>query len=240
MTQAVRDDVVLAGRVLAAGGHEDAVWGHVSVRDATGRGIWMKGSGLGLAEVTSADVVLVDWQGNVPAGSRRRHAEYPIHTELMGAREDVNCVIHTHPRHAVAFGLTALSLSPSSQAAGLFTDGVPRFTQTARLIDSPELGRAVAATIADSRAALLVNHGIVVVGASTAEATVAAIALERACEEQLLAAAAGGVAHVLTAEQAARDYAHIPQEPYIRATWEFLVRRLRDAGSVGLGGPSAS
>lgn len=217
---------MVAGRVLAAGGHEDSVWGHVSVRDPDGRGIWMKGSGLAFTEVTERDVVLVDWQGNVLEGQRRRHLEYPIHTELMRARDDIASVVHTHPPHAVAFGFTSLELSPSSQAAGLFTDGVPRFFQTARLVDSPSLGQAVAATLGRRQAAFLVNHGIVVVGATTAEAVVAAVGLERACEEQLLAAGAGGIAHVLGREQAERDYAHIRSDSYIRGTWDYLVRRL--------------
>lgn len=227
-SHSVRSDVSLAGRVIAAAGHEDAVWGHLSARDAEGRGVWMKGSGLGLAETTPDDVVLVGWEGEVLEGGRRRHLEYPVHTEILRAREDVNCVIHTHPVHAVAFGLTDLSLSPSSQAAGLFTAGVPRFTETARLIDTAELAQAVAVTLGRCRAAFLVNHGVVVVGASIAEATVAAVALERSCREQLLAAAAGGVAHALSAEQASRDYAHVPGEPYIQSTFQYLVRRLAE------------
>jgi L-fuculose-phosphate aldolase len=218
--------VVAAGRALAAAGHEDAVWGHVSVRDPKDRGVWMKGSGLGLADVSTDDIVLVDWEGEVLEGTRRRHLEFPIHTELMRARPDVDSVIHTHPVHAVAFGLTGLTLSPSSQAAGLFTAGVPRFSETARLIDTPELGRAVAKALGLSQAAFLVNHGVVVVGADVAEATVAAVALERACREQLLAAAAGGIANTLSGEQAAHDFAHVRGEPYIRSTWNYLVRRL--------------
>lgn len=227
----VRADVALASRVIAAAGHEDAVWGHLSARDAEGRGVWMKGSGLGLAEVTPGDVVLVSWKGEVLDGERRRHLEYPVHTEILRARDDVACVIHTHPVHAVAFGLTDLSLSPSSQAAGLFTAGVPRFTETARLIDTPELGQAVARTLGDCQAAFLVNHGIVVVGASIAEASVAAVALERCCREQLLAAAAGGLANQLSPEQAARDYAHVPGEPYIQSTYHYFVRRLGEAAT---------
>lgn len=224
----IRADVVLAGRILADGGHEDAVWGHVSIRDPDGRGVWMKGSGLGLGEVTVDDVVLVDCQGEVLDGSRRRHLEYPIHTETMRSRPDVDCVIHTHPRHATAFGFTELALLPCSQATGLFLDGVPRFTQTARLIDSPEMGRAVAETLGNRQAAFLVNHGVIVVGTNVAEATVAAIALERACEEQLLAAAAGGRAYWRSPEQAAEDYGHVRGDAYVRTTWEYLGRRVRE------------
>jgi hypothetical protein len=44
----LRRDVALGCRVLAAEGHDDLIWGHVSARDPAGRGVWMKCSGLGL------------------------------------------------------------------------------------------------------------------------------------------------------------------------------------------------
>ena len=55
--------IAAACRVLEAAGQGDMVWGHVSVRDADGRGVWLKGAGLGFDEVTEADCVLLSWSG---------------------------------------------------------------------------------------------------------------------------------------------------------------------------------
>lgn len=102
--------IAAACRVLQAAGQGDMVWGHVSVRDVDGRGVWLKGSGLGFDEVTEADCVLLSWSGEILAGTARRHVEYPIHTELMAARPDVGGVVHTHPLYPV---VSARVLTPS-------------------------------------------------------------------------------------------------------------------------------
>src|SRR3981081_4776346 len=83
-------------RALAAAGQADMVWGHPSVRDPEGRGVWMKASGWGFEEVDAGRIVLVSLAGEVLAGTGPRHIEYPIHTEIMGARPDGGAVVATH------------------------------------------------------------------------------------------------------------------------------------------------
>src|SRR5256885_15233818 len=78
-----RDMVSLASQVLGAADHGDFVWGHASLRDPDGRGVWMKASGWGFSEITPDRVQLIDPDGNVLVGSGSRHSEYPIHTEIM-------------------------------------------------------------------------------------------------------------------------------------------------------------
>src|SRR5690606_8008685 len=99
----IRTQVALGCRVLGLEDHGDFVWGHVSLRDPEGRGVWMKASSWGFEEIGKDQVLLVSWDGEVLEGEGRRHAEYPIHTEIMRARPDVQCVVHTHAPHAVAF-----------------------------------------------------------------------------------------------------------------------------------------
>src|ERR1700740_1767405 len=90
-------------RALAAAGEADMVWGHPSVRDPEGRGVWMKSSGWGFEEVDASRIVLVNPDGVVLEGSGKRHIEYPIHTEIMNRRPDVNAVVHTHSDAVNAF-----------------------------------------------------------------------------------------------------------------------------------------
>src|SRR5690348_9952475 len=104
----------------------------------------MKASGLAFAEVTPDDVVLVSWDGDVLDGKGRRHAEYPIHTEVMRARSDVGAVVHSHAAGAVAFAALDVPLRPISHEANLFVPpDVPRFTSTGDLILTAALGRDV-------------------------------------------------------------------------------------------------
>ncbi len=164
------------------------VWGHVSIRDPGGRGVWLKGSNLGFDEVTEDDVILVAWDGEVVEGSAGRHLEYPIHTQIMARRPDVNAVVHTHPLYSIAFAATGWPLKALSHEGSHFVPpDIARFTKTGDLIRTPELGEALAETIGDRIAVLMPHHGITTVGTDVGQAVAAATHLERACQIALLA-----------------------------------------------------
>lgn len=194
MTTAIQAaiEAARANQALAVAGHTDMVWGHASVRDPEGRGIWMKASEWGFEEVTLDRLVLVTPEGEVLEGSQKRHIEYPIHTEIMLANPEVNCVVHTHAPMANAFSALDVPLRAISHDGVPFArPDVPRFTLTGNLIRSRELGRALAETIGDAAGCLLPQHGLVTVGPDAATAVMRAVLLERACKVQLTAMAAG-------------------------------------------------
>ena len=56
------------------------------------------------------NILTIDLEGNVVAGTARRHSEVYIHSEIFKVRPDVNCVIHTHPPYAVALSATGRPL----------------------------------------------------------------------------------------------------------------------------------
>lgn len=221
--------VSLGCRVLAAERHGDLVWGHLSVRDPGGDGVWMKRAGLGFEEVTADDVILVTSSGDVARGDGRRHAEYPIHTETIAARPDVGAVVHTHAPHAVAFGALESPLLPVSHEGTLFVPpDVARFTKTTDLILTPELGQDVAASLGDRNTVLLVNHGIVTVGRDVATAVMTAVLLERACRAQLTAMAAGPIARWPDDDEALAKREHCYGPEQLEMAWSYLVRALGD------------
>lgn len=227
MSTDLRHLVSLGCRVLGAADQGDLIWGHVSARDPEGRGIWMKASGLGFEEVGPDDVLLVSWNGEVLAGDGRRHAEYPIHTEVMRARADVGAVIHTHSPAAVALGALGVPLRPISHEANLFVPpDLARYTRTADLILTAELGESVAAALGDRNACMLVNHGVVVAAADVPTATVTAYLLDRACRMQLTAMAAGGWATWSAPEESLSKRGHCYSDAMLQGAWEYLVRRL--------------
>lgn len=226
-TNALRDDVATSCRVLAANGHDDLIWGHSSARDPGGRGVWLKSAEWGLSEITADRVHLVSPEGEVLIGDGVRHSEFPIHTEVMAARPDVGGVVHTHPPHALALAATGQELRPVSHAANHFVPpGVPRFTDTADLVLTRDLGQALALTLGNARAVFLVNHGIVAVGATVQAATVAAIVLEEACQQQILTHSAGGWPTWSPPEESLAKRDHIYHERAVGAVWDFLVRTL--------------
>jgi L-ribulose-5-phosphate 4-epimerase len=227
MAEDLSFDVSVGCRILGAEGHGDLVWGHVSARDARGRGVWMKAATLGFEEVGPDNVLLVAADGEVLDGAGRRHAEYPIHTEVMAARPDVGAVVHTHAPHAVALAATGQSLRPISHEATLFVPpDVARFTKTAELIVTPEMGQDVAEALGERNALMLVNHGIVTVGPDVPTAVMSAVLLERACRMQLLALSAGGWATWSDDTEALAKRARCYSPELLRQAWDYLARQL--------------
>ncbi|MPZ93775.1 MAG: class II aldolase/adducin family protein [Propionibacteriales bacterium] len=215
-----------ANQALGVAGHSDMVWGHASVRDPDGRGVWMKAAGYAFEEVTEDRVVLVSSRGEVLDGRGERHLEYPIHTELMAARPDVNAVVHTHAQAAVAFASLGVPLRAISHDAISFLDpDVPRFNDTGNLITTEDQGKALAACLGDAAGLLIPNHGLVTVGDTPAVAVMLAVLLARACDTQLRAIAANGPAEWSSDDEVREKRATITTPGFFTAGYAYLLRR---------------
>lgn len=216
---------VQASLALAAAGQADMIWGHASVRDPDRRGVWMKSAGWGLEEIDEGKIVLVSPEGEVLEGSGRQHIEYPIHTEIMARRPDVGAVVHTHSPAANQFSALDVPLRPLDHAGSLFAyPEIPRFTLTGGLIKTRELGIALAQTLGAARACLMPQHGIVAVGADTPTAVMTAILLDRACQTQLAAMAAGPLRRWGSEEDTVAKRQDVWSDRQIHAGWEYLLR----------------
>lgn len=230
MADAVRQAVettVLGSLALAEAGQADMVWGHLAVRDPEGRGVWLKAAGWGLEETTAERAVLVSWDGEVLGGSGRRHAEWPIHTEAMLAREDVTVSVHTHPPAVNAFSALEAPLRPISHDATVFAEhGLPRYTATANLVADRGLGAALARDLGAARACLMPQHGLLAVGSDVAHAVMHAVLLERACATQLAAQAAGEVRAWTDDEEALAKGRLMWSAGQIEAGWAYWARRV--------------
>src|SRR2546422_1446672 len=175
-------DLSRAHRILDLEGHNDMSLGHCSMRDPWERGVWLKRGNIGLEEVHENDFILLDFDGNILAGEGVRHLEWPIHTEVLRARPDLNFVCHTHPHWATLFSCTREKLMPLTNEGCWFTGPPPHYLTTSDLIDSPQLGKDLAECLGRGEAAFLRNHGIVSVGRTVKEMTLCAIFLERSEE----------------------------------------------------------
>jgi ribulose-5-phosphate 4-epimerase/fuculose-1-phosphate aldolase len=219
-------EAVRANRALGTSGQSDLVWGHASVRDPGGRGVWMKAAGWSFGEVTSARIALVSAAGEVLAGSGPPHIEYPIHTEVMNARPDVGSVVHTHAPAAVAFAaLDEPLLAISHDGVEFAEPQIARFTLTGSLIRSAELGRALAGTIGDGVGCLIPRHGLVTVGPDAAAAVMRAVLLARACHVQLQAMAAGRIRLWSDPAEIALKKAEVWPQSQFRAGYAYLCRQ---------------
>jgi len=172
-----------ACRILEMEGHGNMTLGHLSLRDPDGRGVWMKRTGISLGEVSGPDdFLLVDFGGNLLAGSGTRHAEWPIHTEIYRARPELNTIAHTYPFYGSVLGATAAPIAAVTREACYFDGRVARFSITSNLITTPERARKLAEVLGPHYAVLMHNHGVAFCGRNTPECVVVGVVLERVCK----------------------------------------------------------
>lgn len=219
--------VAVATRALGAVGQSDLVWGHVSLRDPDGRGVWMKASGWGFEEIDPSRIVLVSPNGDVLHGEGVAHLEAPIHTEIMAARPDVDSVVHTHGRAAVAFASLDVPLLPLSHDAVPFVSpDVPRYP-SGRLVSDRNQGQDLAGALGDAWGCLMVSHGLVAVGRDLASAVMHAVLLERACQTQMLALSAGKPSRWSDPAEVAQKQAETWSTRQLHAGFAYLCRQAR-------------
>jgi ribulose-5-phosphate 4-epimerase/fuculose-1-phosphate aldolase len=230
----LRTTLIEAGLILEDQGHGDMTRGHVSAR-APDRPehFLMKPHSVGFDEITAENILTIDLDGNVVAGTAKRHSEVFIHTEIYRARPDVQAVVHTHPTHTTAFSATGRPMRPLSQGGAAFADALPVYADTINLIRSPELGLGVARALGPHRAVLLRSHGVVMAGASVQEAIVLCIMLEEAARIQLLAEAAGIDAPDFPADDVARLRDNLARPEQFAINFAYLARKARRRHAAG-------
>jgi L-fuculose-phosphate aldolase len=184
--------LAIGHRILAMEGHNDITLGHMSLRDPQGRGLWLKKARRGLDEIFGTeDFVLIDFDGSLLESEGPCHSEWPIHAEIMKARPDVTVVGHTHAYYSVLFSAAEQELAALNHEGANLIDNLARFRDTAGLINTVALGRALAVALGQKSVVLMKNHGITFVGAGVEEATLYGLFMERACRAQIEIAATG-------------------------------------------------
>jgi L-fuculose-phosphate aldolase len=226
MTDALREKLIHAGRALVDEGQGDYVWGHISARlpDNPNRFL-MKPGCIGVEEMTPDNIITVDIEGEKVSGDWPRHNEVFIHSEVLRARPDVNCVIHTHPEHVVAFSSLGKPLAAISNDGTMFSAGVPVFSETTDLIVNQARGKAVAKSLGQGSILILRNHGLVAAGQTIEEAVFVAVKLEKACRIQLLAESAGGPKLFVKDEELADKRKRTNRGDSQSNAFSYLVRR---------------
>jgi L-fuculose-phosphate aldolase len=224
----LKQKLIVAGKVLVAEGQDDFTRGHISMRvPGNPAHFFMKPHSMGLDEITMQNILTIDLEGNVVAGSARRHSEVYIHSEIFKVRPDVHCVIHTHPAYSVAFSASGRAMKCYSQPAALFYEALGLYTDTINLIRTHAMGAGVAKALGPHRAVLLKNHGVVVTGPSIEEAVIGTIMLENAAKVQMIAEAAGEPGPEFPRADIEKLKRDIAQPEQFKINFDYLARRVK-------------
>lgn len=158
---ALIEDVVAANRILAALEIVDG-YGHVSARHDKDPNHYLIARSVAPELVTANDILELDLDSMpIDGGTPRMYLERFIHGEIYKRRPDVKAIVHHHAASVIPFGVSNVALRPVYHMAAFIGKGIPVFDirevagDTDMLVRTPELGAALARTLADKPAALM-------------------------------------------------------------------------------------
>jgi len=185
-------------RLFGRFGFNEGVAGHVTARDPEHPELfWVNPFGMSFDLIRVCDLICVDHQGNVVEGDWPVNAAaFAIHSQIHAARPDVVAAAHTHSRFGRAWSTLARPLDPLTQDVCAFHGDHVVFDDYTGVVLDTEEGKRIAHALAGHKAAILRNHGLLTVGHSVDECAWWYITMERSCEVQLLAEAAGTPVHI--------------------------------------------
>ena len=158
-------------------------------------------------------------------------AGYTLHSTIHGGIDAAHCVMHTHTTAGVAVASLQGGLSQSNFYSAQLHDMVAYHPFEGITIHAEE-GPRVLASMGSKPAIILRNHGLLSWGRDIGEAFMWLWTLQRACDVQVAASAAGPL-HAVSDQARAQCVREAgPLEPAVcAAVYAALVRRLDQAGA---------
>jgi len=193
-----KQELAAAFRVFGRLGFSEGVAGHITARDPEHADrFWVNPFGMSFSQIKVSDLILVDHSGKVVEGDRPvNRAAFCIHSEVHKARPDAVAAAHAHSLHGKAFSSLGIRLDPLTQDACAFFEDHGLYDDYRGVAYDVEEGRRIGVALGPAKACILQNHGLLTVGESVAEAAWWFITMERSCQAQLLAMAAGTPKHI--------------------------------------------
>ncbi|MEX1315987.1 MAG: class II aldolase/adducin family protein [Synechococcaceae cyanobacterium] len=189
-----QERLVAALRIFGRFGFGEGVAGHITVRDPDYPDhFWVNPFARSFRRLTVSDLLLVNHAGEVVIGHWPvNRAAFVLHAALHASRPEVQAAAHAHSPHGKAFSSLGRLLDPITQDSCMFfEDHVLVQEDGGKVVLEEESGRRFAAAFSRGKAAIHQNHGLFTVGQTVDEAAYWFIAMERCCQCQLLAEAAG-------------------------------------------------
>ncbi len=189
-----RVNLAAAYRLVALFGWDDLVFTHISARlPGPDHHFLINPYGWLFEEITASSLVKIDLHGNKLMDSPNpiNPAGFTIHSAIHAAREDAQCVMHTHSINGVAVSAQRDGVLPISQQSTLVLASLAYHDYEGIALNEDEKPRLVA-DFGDKIYLMLRNHGLLTVGASPADAFLAMYVFEAACMIQVRAQAGGG------------------------------------------------
>ena len=190
----LRVQLAAAYRLVDYFGWTELIYGHLTARvPGPEPHFLINPYGLNYDEITASNLVKIDVDGNVIDDTpfEINHAGFIIHSAIhMKHSEENQVVMHTHTREGMAVAGTEEGLLPISMFSTSFYKRLAYHEYEGPSLFLDERERLLE-SLGEHKAMILKNHGLLTVGKTVADAFIRLHALERSCQIQVDAGAAG-------------------------------------------------
>ena len=189
--------------------------------------------GVAFDKMRASDLVKIDHDGNIVEAYDQAKivnvAGFVIHSALHHAREDINCVVHTHTADGIAVSAQKNGLLPISQHALKFYQRLAYHTYEGIALSTEERERLVA-DMGTHRCMILRNHGLLATGNTVQRAFHEIYFLERACQAQIKALSSPDLIYPSpeVCEHTAKQFDSPHAEPILNNAWNAALSLIAD------------
>lgn len=182
-----------AFRLFSKFGFDEGVAGHITVKDPEHTDtFWVNAFGIHFSQIKVSNLIRVDHSGATVEGELPVNAAaYAIHSRVHKLRPDVVAAAHSHSLHGKAFSSLGRELAPITQDACAFYGDHALYDDFGGVVVDLDEGARVAKALGDKKAVILQNHGLLTVGQTIDAAAWWFITMDRSCQAELIARAAG-------------------------------------------------
>jgi len=178
----LREDVIATALAMNAAGINRGKSGNVSVRlhDAAIDGFLITPTGVPYLQTTPEQIVAMTLSGEA-RGSLLPSSEWRFHREIYAARADAQAIVHTHAPFATTLACLHRGI-PAFHYMVAVAGGKDIRCAPYATFGTQELSDHAVAALAERRACLLANHGMIAIGTSLAQALALAVEVETLAE----------------------------------------------------------
>ena len=187
----LRVDLAAAYRLIAHYGWDDMIFTHLSVRiPGPEHHFLINPFGAMFEEITASSLVKIDVHGEKVDDSPFpvNPAGFTIHSAIHEAREDAQCVMHTHTVEGVAVAAHSEGLLPLSQQSLFPLSSLAYHDYEGIAVREDEKVRLVR-DLGTANFLILRNHGLLTCGDTVADTFLFMYVMQKACEIQVAALA---------------------------------------------------
>jgi ribulose-5-phosphate 4-epimerase/fuculose-1-phosphate aldolase len=189
----LRVDLAACYRLVALYGWSDLVFTHISARiPGPEHHFLINPYGLMFDEITASSLVKVDQQCNkiIDSPYPVNPAGFVIHSAVHAAREDIQCVLHTHTKAGIAVSAQKNGVLPISQQSTFVLASLAYHDYEGVAFRDDEKPR-LQADMGNANFLMLRNHGLLTCGKTIADAFLSMYTFENTCQIQIAAQSGG-------------------------------------------------